>query len=165
MAIRNIEAINRKAVQVAKERDNAKRLSHERVDALITTILKSYNDVKDVVDTISALKSKGLGNLYEKFEKNMTCGIRYIDQYGALVMRCGDCVIRVQTKDKCSSPINVAWNAHGLGEGYNIYTGMDDYTYRCVLNENRRGYLHLLEQMSAKLQPFCDAFFEFIETI
>lgn len=165
MSVRNIDAINRKAEQVAQEKANAKELAHKQVDDLINAILASYNDVKDVVDTISALYAKGLGQLYGKFEQGNLNTIKYNSQYEALEMWCNRCVIRIQTKDSTSSPIKVGWSDCGMCESYDLFSGMSDYTYNCVLDRSRRGYLYLLQEMAAALQPFCNAFFQFVETL
>lgn len=170
MAVRNLEAIQRQGTMIAEQKRNEYQLRKDFFWKRVNIIRDCHDDAVDFVDTVKALGNNGLLSRFEKWCEKQNVEYRsYCDEF---TLYSNNCTIHY---NPIEDYVSFSWSAHGMCESYSTNKYQDyanggadgeRYLIDCVTKkDDDRTYNDLLTKMSERLQPFINAFFDWLESI
>ena len=164
MAVRNLDAIKRHGNMILEQKRNAYNMVKENFWNRVNTIRSCRDAAVDAIDTIKALKDNCLGDKFSKWDGQQNVHCTFCG--GKFSIRMNDCTIYYNPVQDC---VIFTWSKYGMCESYSTgdcmhYAGGERYLIQCV-TANNRDYDNLLSLMAERLQPYLDAYFEWLETI
>lgn len=162
MAIRCKEKILRQGKMIAEQKQNEQNLIVNNFWNRVNIVKECHDDAIDFIDTAKALCGNGLGGKFETWcnSQNVT-----YDRYNLGFRICclsdnkqSAYVTYYPLKDM----ITFSWSGWGMSECYST-TNDAEYFISNYLKDKK--YDKGLTDLSIRLKPFLNAFFEWVETL
>jgi hypothetical protein len=160
MAIRCQENILRQGKMIAEQKQNEQNLIVNNFWNRVNIVKECHDDAIDFIDTAKALYQNGLGGKFETWCKSQNV------TYYALGFRICCLSDNKQSAYVTYYPlkdmITFSWSGWGMSECYSTTTDAE-YFISHYLKDKK--YDKGLTDLSIRLKPFLNAFFEWIETL
>ena len=162
MAIRCEQKILRQGKMIAEQRQNEQNLIVNNFWNRVNIVKECHDDAIDFIDTAKALCGNGLGGKFETWCKSQN--ITY-DRYNLGFRIC--CLSDNKqsayvTYYPLEDMITFSWSGWGMSECYST-TKDAEYFISHYLKDKK--YDKGLTDLSIRLKPFLNAFFEWVETL
>ena len=162
MAVRNMDAIERQGIMIAEQKINARQICEDGFWKRVNIIKACHDDAIDFVDTVDALCKNGLRDKFEVWLKQQNVS------YTIYNKKLGVCCLSDRKQDAhvyyvpTENAVCFGWNGWGMCEYYSTNEKMDYFIHTYL---SGHGYDNGLTVMATRLQPFLNAFFEWVGTI
>jgi len=159
MAIRCEQKILRQGKMIAEQRQNEQNLIVNNFWNRVNIVKECHNDAIDFIDTVKALYENGLGSKFDAW-----CKLKNVTYYelGFRVCCLSD---NRQSAHVTYYPtkgiITFSWSGWGMCECYST----EEAEYFIPRYLKNHGYDKGLTDLSIRLKPFLNAFFEWVETL